>query len=134
MKKLIFSVLLLLMTAIGVVAQETLTVCDGTVSNEYVPFQGYNADNAQHNQMIYPAADLAAMSGKVITQMVFYINQSASNGSNTSADRLGTWTVSLGKTEATTLSGLDNSTTLTQVYQGYFDCSSGTLTLAFDNG
>ena len=112
---------------------QTVTVCNGTDNSEYVPFEGYNADANQHNQMIFPATDLSAMNGKEITQMVFYIDQSASNGSNTAASRLGTWTVSLGETTATTLSGLDNTTTLTQVYQGYFDCSTGTLTLAFSS-
>ena len=114
--------------------QQTLTVNDGTDNSEKVPFDGYNADHDQHDQMIYPAVDLTAMSGKIITQMVFYIDQSASNGSNTAVDRLGTWTVSLGETAETTLSGLDNTTTLTQVYQGNFDCSTGTLTLEFDEG
>ena len=112
---------------------QTVTVCNGTDNSQYVPFEGYNADNPQHNQMIFPATDLTAMNGKEITQMVFYIDQSASNGSHTAANRLGTWTVSLGETEATTLSGLDNTTPLTQVYQGYFDCSTGTLTLAFSS-
>ena len=111
---------------------QTLTVCEGTVNNQYIPFDGYNADAAQHNQMIYPASELTDMSGQAIMQMVFYIDQSASNGSNTAASRLGTWTVSLGETTATTLSALDNTTTLTQVYQGYFDCSTGTLTIEFD--
>ena len=131
-KNLLFALLL----AIGlpwVANAQTVTVCDGTDNSEYVPFEGYNADAAQHNQMIFPATDLSAMNGKEITQMVFYIDQSASNGSNTAASRLGTWTVSLGETTATTLSGLDNTTTLTQVYQGYFDCSTGTLTLAFSS-
>ena len=111
---------------------QNLTVCDGTVNSQYVPFDGYNADGAQHNQMLYPATDLTAMNGQAITQMVFYIDPSASNGTYTAASRLGTWTVSLGETTATTLSALDNTTTLTQVYQGYFDCSTGTLTLEFD--
>ena len=111
---------------------QTLTVCDGTVNNQYIPFDGYNADAAQHNQMIYPASELTDMSGQAIMQMVFYIDPSASNGGNTAASRLGTWTVSLGETTATTLSALDNTTTLTQVYQGYFDCSTGTLTIEFD--
>ena len=111
---------------------QTLTVCEGTVNNQYIPFDGYNADAAQHNQMIYPASELTDMSGQAIMQMVFYIDQSAGNGSNTAASRLGTWTVSLGETTATTLSALDNTTTLTQVYQGYFDCSTGTLTIEFD--
>ena len=109
-----------------------LTVCDSTASSDKVPFDGYNADADQHNQMIYPASMLTDMDGETILEMVFYINPNASNGSNTAESRLGTWTVSLGETSATTLSGLDNTTTLTQVYQGYFDCSTGTLTLEFD--
>jgi hypothetical protein len=111
---------------------QTLTVCNGTSNNQYIPFYGYNGDAAQHNQMIYPAESLSAMNGETILQMVFYIDPSAQNGTYTAADRLGTWTVSLGETTATTLNGLDSTTTLTQVYQGYFDCSTGTLTLEFD--
>lgn len=110
----------------------SITLCDGTSNNEYVPFYGYYADEDQHNQMIYPAEGLAAMNGMSITQMVFYIDESANNGTNTAASRMGTWTVSLGETESTTLSGLDNTTSLTQVYEGYFDCSTGKLTIVFD--
>ncbi len=132
-QRLLSALLLLLATWGGQMYAETLTVHEGTTNNEYVPFYGYYADAAQHNQMIFPADELAAMSGNVITQMVFYIDGTASNGSGTSADRLGTWTVSLGETTATTLSGLDNTTTVTQVYQGYFDCSTGSLTLTFDD-
>ena len=109
----------------------TLDAADGTSNSEYVPFEGFNADAAQHNQMIYPASALSAMNGGSISKMVFYIDQSASNGSNTAASRLGTWTVSLGETAATTLTGLDNTTTLTQVYSGNFDCSTGMLTIEF---
>ena len=127
--------LMALFAPLALHAQTDLTVCDGTVSNQYVPIYGYWADNSQHNQMIFPASQLSAMTGKAISKMVFYIDASnTSNGSNTSADRLGTWTVSLGETTATTLSGLDNTTAVTQVYQGYFDCSNGTtVTLAFQN-
>ena len=133
MKRTFIFLLLVALFMPWAVNAQTLTVCDGTDNSKYVPFDGYNADAAQHNQMIFPATDLSAMNGKEITQMVFYIDQSASNGSNTAASRLGTWTVSLGETTATTLSGLDNTTPLTQVYQGYFDCSTGTLTLAFSS-
>ena len=123
----------LLLAVTGARAQETLTVCDGTANSRYVPFDGYNADHAQHNQMIFPAADLTAMNGREITQMEFYIYQTADNGTNYDPGHLGTWTVSLGETSATTLNGLDTTTGLTEVYQGYFDCSTGTLTLTFDN-
>ena len=134
MFKKLFTLVLFALLAVPLVtqAQEELTVAEGTTSNSYVPFEGYNADAAQHNQVLYPADMLSEMSGGEITQMVFYIDQSANNGNNTAADRLGTWTVSLGETDATTLSGLITDVELTQVYEGYFDCSTGTLTLEFD--
>lgn len=94
-------------------AQSTLTVCDGTDSNEYVPIYGYYADDEQTSQMIFPASMITAMQGYAIEQMVFYV---ASDG-GLNAD-LGDWDVSLGITSASMLNGLDNSTTLTQVYSG----------------
>ena len=108
-------------------AQQTLTVADGTETNEYVPFYGYYADESQHNQVLYPAADLTAMVGKSITQMVFYVSSYNYNYD------WGTWTVSLGETSATSLSGIDNATTLTQVFTGAFETylTSTTLTITF---
>ena len=117
-------------------AQEELTVCDGTATNEYVPFYGYYADANQHNQMIYPAADLAEMDGGTISQLVFYFNSNYGYNSDAveNSCRLGTWTISLGETEATTLSDLDNTTALTQVYEGCMTWSHAdlTLTITFD--
>ena len=128
-KRLLF----LLLLAIGLPwvanAQETKTVYeDATGTNEYVPFQGYNADAAQHNQMIYPATVLDDMDGGTISQMVFYFN--SNYGYNSSAVendcRLGTWTISLGETTATTLSGL------TQVYEGCMTWNHTALTLTIE--
>ena len=108
----------------------SLTVNDGTATNEYVPFYGYYGDAVQTDQLIYPASDLAAMTGGEITQMVFYV--ASQSGSYTLCD----WVVSIGETSATTLSGIDNTTTLTQVYSGAmtFGASSGatTMTIVFD--
>ena len=108
---------------------QTLTVADGTETNQYVPFYGYYADESQHNQVLYPAADLTAMVGKNITQMVFHVSSYSYNND------WGTWTVSLGETSATSLSGLDNATTLTQVFSGAFEATmtSTTLTITFDD-
>ena len=114
---------------------QTVTIGDQTTQNEYVPIYGYNADNTQHNQMLYPAAELAPMNGKEITEMVFYIQSWGSDP--WSGDGLpGNWIVSFGETEATTLSGLDNTTTLTQVYSGVmtFDSGHTTMTITFDEG
>ena len=124
--------LLALLLPLAAQAQQTLTVADSTASSAVVPFDGYNADAAQHNQIIYPASMLGTMSGSTITMLQFYIDPSGSNDSYTAASRLGTWTVSLGETSATTLAALDNSTPLTEVYEGYFDCSTGTLTILFE--
>ena len=138
-----FAFLLLLVALLvpwaAVGQSQTLTVCDGTNNNEHVPFEAFSAVNAQHNQMIFPATELAAMNGQNIRQMVFYIDlNEIHNGQNIYAD-LGTWTVSLGETSATTLNSLDKTTALTQVYQNKFnnstnalDPSAGTLTIPID--
>ncbi len=136
LKKLlqIASVALLLAVPLGSRAQSsTLTTCNGTASNQYVPFYGYYADADQHDQMLYPADSLTAMQGSAITQMVFYIDPSGDNGSNTGADYMGTWTVSLGTSTETVLNSLNTTATLTELYDGYFDCSTGTLTILFES-
>ena len=112
-------------------AQQTLTVHDGTATNRYVPFYGYWADYTQQNQMIYPASDFpGAMVGGQISQMVFYINPSQGS---TYGSGVGDWIVSLGTTDATTLSGLDTSTELTEVFSGNLDAVivGNTMTIAF---
>ena len=112
-------------------AQQTLTVHDGTATNRYVPFYGYWADETQRNQMIYPASDFpGAMVGGQISQMVFYIDPSQGN---TYGSGVGDWVVSLGTTDATTLSGLDTSTELTQVFSGNLDAviNGNTMTITF---
>ncbi len=113
-------------------AQNTLTVCDGTETNEYVPIYGYWADNPQTSQMIFPASMLTSMQGYSIVQMVFYV---ASDGGND--DNLGDWNVSLGTTTETTLDyDLDEDTPLTQVYSGQlvFDdnLNATTMTVTFN--
>ena len=112
----------------------SLSICVGTQSNQYVPFAGYWAsDSSQEDQMIYPAADLTDLVGKYISYMIFYVDMNANNGPNTDPDFLGTWRVSLAMTTKTTLNAIDHNIPLTKVYEGYLDCSTGTLILKFDN-
>lgn len=49
-----------------------VTVCDGNAYAQYLPLLGYYHDEAQHNQMIYPASMLTSMVGKTIKSMTFY--------------------------------------------------------------
>lgn len=58
-------------------AQETLTVFDGTNTNNYVPFNGNYADYGTRGQFIYPASELTNMVGSTITQLTFYAQQAS---------------------------------------------------------
>ena len=129
-KSLLFVLLMALFAPLAMHAQ-TLTVYEEpTTTNEYVPFYGYYADATQRNQMIFPATELTEMVGKEITQMVFYIDSYSGSGN------IGNWIVSLGETTATTLSGIDNTTSLTEVYSGAmsFNSEETLMTVTFAEG
>ena len=118
-------------------AQNTLTVHDGTETTDRVPIFSWHAIVSQQSQLIYPASELAAMSGKVLTQMVFYWQQDPWTSDSYS---VGTWTISLGETTATAFNGgFDTTTSLTEVFTGVLDEAGGlfntddhTLTITFD--
>lgn len=110
-----------------------VTVHDGESQNSYIPMYGYYADVVQENQMIYPATDLEDLVGKTIRELAFYFDygQYYSYGSG-----VGNWIISLGETEATELDGLDETTELTQVFEGGLDAKfnhqTKQLTITFD--
>ena len=81
-------------------ASTPVTVCDGTATNEYVPFWGYYFDdNYQIDQMIYPESLLTDLVGKTITSITFYANANISNSFNS-----GRFTFKIGTTNQTTFS------------------------------
>lgn len=102
---------------------------DADYTSDYVPFDGYNADAPQHNQMIIPSTVLTSLEGKKITSMTFYYTKNETSGTN-----IGNWIVSLGETEATSLSALDSTTPLTQVFSAAItpDTELKTITISFD--
>lgn len=128
MNKLLKRLLLLALLAVpwATQAQDTLTVADGTTTNSYVPFYGLWMDANQHNQILYPATMTAEIVGDSIKGMGFYM--SSSNSTAWGA----TVTISLGISSNATLTGLDNSTVLTQVWSGTVD-GQGDIWITFDN-
>jgi hypothetical protein len=72
--KLLSAALFALAAFMPVQAQTMVTVADGTAVGEYAPVYGYNFESeVQHNQMQYPAAELAEMAnGAEINAMKFY--------------------------------------------------------------
>ena len=120
------TILMLGFVAAPLSAQNTLTVADGTATNNYVPFYGYYLDADQHCQVIYPDSMLTDMQGSAITQMEFYLN---SNPSFTS-----TITFRMGISPDATFAsaGFDNTTTLTEVYVGAINIENNVMTVELD--
>ena len=79
LKTVLLAVLLLL--PVGLCAQQTLTVCNGTSTSSYIPMYGYYNDSRFHNEFVYPARMLTDMVGGTITEITFY-SQTASESWN----------------------------------------------------
>ena len=132
MRKIINLVALaVLMFAPGVAnSQNTLTVANGTQTNQYVPVYGYYADAYLRSQIVYPATEISAsvstvdMTGGSITGLTFYASQSS-----VSLD--GTWEVKLMETTSTTLSTFADMTGATLVYTGTVGITSNEMTVTF---
>ncbi len=129
MRKVLKRLVLMALLCVPWVTQaqtDTLTVSDGTTTNSYIPVYGFYVDEAQHNQIIYPTSMLAELMGDSITGMAFYMSSTASNNWNT------TVTVKLGITSLSDLSsGLDATTSLTQVWQGTLTGQDDTIWIPF---
>lgn len=107
--KLFAAALLTLALSVPALANETLTVCEGTNSSHYVPFSNLDFQSAMHSQLIYPASMLTDMSGQQINTVTFYLNGTMH------ADG-GQLVVKMGETTKTVFAnGSDFCTGLTQV-------------------
>lgn len=111
-------------------ADETLTICDGSTTNPYIPVYGYYADtNGSMSEFIIPKAKIEDLAGGTITGMKFFL-------SNTPAAWTATWEIFMREVDDTNYSSAvllgkgENSTT---VYTGTLDASSGTMTVTFSN-
>ena len=63
MKRILFSLMALVLAFAGVVRADELTVHDGTATNGYVPVYGFYADAYLKAEYVIPAADLARSMG-----------------------------------------------------------------------
>ena len=113
-------------------SQNQLTVADGTQTTTVLPINTDKADQNQRTQVLYLATDLTAISvGDAITQLVFYFNPNSFP--NQEDGRLGSWTLSMGETTATTMTAaFDDSTTVTQVFSGPVNPDYPGQTLTFE--
>ena len=108
---------------------ETLTVYNGTTTNQYVPIEGYWADNFLKCEFVIPSSQLSDMTGGTITQLTWYMN-SATNRSWGSAN----FQVFIKEVSSASISAFSGTTGATMVYEGPLDGSqSTTLTINFSN-
>lgn len=115
--------LLALLVPWAAMAQETLTVHDGTTTNSYVPVYGYYADAYLKCEMVYPATELSTMADGTITSMTFYATSPAT------AAWTGTWQVSVAEIDTTAISAFTGPGTV--VYEGALDGTQSTMEITF---
>ena len=109
-----------------------LTIYDGNSStNTNVPVSGSNVkNNFSKSQFIIPATKLTAMAGGDITVMTFYANDEQANWGPDAKFDVYLYEVS---TSTTTLSSLQQWSTLTKVYSGRLAVSAYQMTIRLDN-
>ena len=112
------------MCSLGLNAQETLTVGDGTDINYRVPYYCYWGSMTQHSQIVYNESMLSGMEGYEITGITFYVNQGVSD--------IGNVAVTLGQTTSSAMNGqwlpMTNSAV---VYDGDVAIEGSLLTITF---
>lgn len=110
-------------------AQETLTVHDGTTTNNYVPAYGMYVDTYGAKSEFIISAETEGMSdleGATITKLTFYISGSpASWGSPTIQ-------VYMGEVEGPTMSAMHNPSDFTIVSTSVWSNQSSTIEVEFD--
>jgi len=104
---------------------DDLTMYDATASSGNVPIFGRFSDKYLKCEYVMPASELAAMSGKSILAMTWYLQSSAS------AAWTGTFQVFMKEVEQSTISEYEGSTSATVVYEGVLDGTASLLHVTF---
>ncbi len=129
-RKFILMLLLALFMPWQTKAQETLTVCEGTATNNYIPINGLYVDTqGTTSEFIIPAdtEGMDELTGGTISKLTFHItNNPASWGSPTIQ-------VYMGEAEGTTISSLSGPANYTIVYEGVLDNTQSSMEVEFDN-
>ena len=113
----------------GIAKAQTLTVADGTVTNNYVPFNAYWGDmgNGPLSETIYPDSLLTGLTGKSITGLTWYTNCEDMTFSQNLTVQIGT-TEMYGYLQYSDI--IEDG--LTAVYDGECTVSDGQIAVVFD--
>jgi hypothetical protein len=103
----------------------SVTVNDGTTTNNYVPIYGLYVDEITKSQFIIPAADLAAMQYGTINKLTFYASQANVDWG------VATFNVYMTETASTTVDALADYSSMTQVYAGTLSIVNNIMEVTF---
>lgn len=127
-KKSLLLILLMVLFVPWAAKGQTLTVCDGTATNAYIPVYGWYADtDGLTSEFIIPGTQLTTMNGKAITALKFYLSTPAESAWTA------TFKVYMKETIETTLTGITGPESCTVVYTGTLDGSGDEMDISFDN-
>ena len=126
LKPRLLALIIALFMSVGTsLAQQTLTVCDGTVTDERIPITGFCTNQYGKQEFIFPASMLSSMTGKTIAAMKCYSNTtSVSYGS-------ATFQVFLKEVGFTTITDYQGTNGATIVYEGSLSVANGELNIQF---
>ena len=128
-KSLLFALLVALFMPWAAQAQETLTVCDGTATNEYLPVYGFYMDTqGTTSEFIIPAntEGMSGMVGGTISKLTFYRSGSPQSWGNPIIQ------LYLGEVEGTTLSSVNGPSNFTVVKTMVWSNQQSTIEVEFD--
>lgn len=105
----------------------SVTLNDGTATNGYVPVYGYYVDNSSKSQFIIPAEDLADLTWGKISKLTFYSSNASISWGAAEFD------VCLKEVSSTSLSALEDWSSMSTVYHGSLAISGNQMVVSFDN-
>ena len=104
----------------------SITLNDGTATNEYVPVYGYYVDNNSRSQFIIPASALTDLQWSTITKLTFYSSNASINWGAAEFD------VRLKEVDYTTISSLEDWNSMDLAYHGNLGISGNVMEVTFD--
>ena len=105
----------------------SVTINDGTTTNQYVPIYGYYVDAITKSQFVIPASSLQDMQWGNITKMTFYTQESSINWGNAQFE------VYMTEQNGTTLSSMTDYGAMTKVKNaGSLSVSDGKMVVTLD--
>ncbi len=110
----------------GPTRAQSLTVANGTATNETVPIYGWQADHDQHNQIVYPARLLTGLDGVDVTGMIFHLSQASTTAWGIDV------TIRVKEIEDTSLTALVSADDATTVWTGVVNGQGETEMFTFD--